>query len=67
MKKEILSKFRHKHGIYMKEKQGWVTWDEYRDMVRGCRKCNEEDKDPPGIQSGEEYQGSQAGFLQIEL
>jgi len=34
---DLLVKLREKKGIYMRWKQGGVTWEEYRDAVQICR------------------------------
>ncbi|GAB0208674.1 hypothetical protein GRJ2_003333100 [Grus japonensis] len=37
MNKELLDKLKHKKEAYRGWKQGWVTWEEYRDIVQACR------------------------------
>ncbi|KFQ75960.1 hypothetical protein N337_07842, partial [Phoenicopterus ruber ruber] len=35
--RELLDKLRHKKGAYREWKQGWVAWEEYREIVRAAR------------------------------
>lgn len=37
MKKELLTKLKHKLEMYRQWKQGQATWDEYRDAVRAWK------------------------------
>ncbi|KAK4826654.1 LOW QUALITY PROTEIN: hypothetical protein QYF61_010639 [Mycteria americana] len=37
MNKELLAKLKHKKESYRGWKQGWVTWEEYRNVVRASR------------------------------
>lgn len=35
MNEELLTKLKHKKTIYREWKEEWVTWKEYRDIVKG--------------------------------
>jgi len=39
MSKELLAMLKWKREVYRTQKEGQVTWEEYRNVVRACREA----------------------------
>lgn len=63
MKKELLSKLRHKHGIYIRGKQGQATCDGYRGIVRECRKAMKKAKTHLELNLAKNIRDHKKGFF----
>ena len=42
MSKELVHKLKEKKKVHEMSKKGLTTWEEYRNVFRACRECNEE-------------------------
>lgn len=65
MKKELLTKLKHKQDMHRRQKEGQGTQEKYRDTVQVSKGWDQESQSPSGGESGEKCERQQEGLLHV--